>query len=122
MASKLFVPKEHAPGETRVAVTPETTKRLIKSGFEVVVGTGAGQGAHIADKAYADAGASVTADAKAAWSSADVVVKIGPPLLNPKLGTDEAALLKSGAILVCHIWAQKHLPLVKTLRDRKVSC
>jgi NAD(P) transhydrogenase subunit alpha len=122
MASKLFVPKEHAPGETRVAVTPETTKRLIKSGFEVVVETGAGQGAHIADKAYADAGASVTDDAKAAWSSADVVVKIGPPLLNPKLGTDEAALLKSGAILVCHIWAQKHLPLVKTLRDRKVSC
>jgi NAD(P) transhydrogenase subunit alpha len=122
MASKLFVPKEHAPGETRVAATPETVKRLIKSGFEVSVEPGAGAAAHIADKAFADAGASIASDAKAAWGAADVVIKIGPPLHNPKLGADEATLLKEGAILVCHVWANKHVPLVKTLRDRKVSC
>ena len=122
MASKLFVPKEHAQGETRVAATPDSIKRLIKSGFEVTVEAGAGQGANIADKAYVEAGASVTEDAKSAWSSADVVAKIGPPLHNPKLGADEVALLKDGAILVCHVWASKNLPLVKTLRDRRVSC
>jgi NAD(P) transhydrogenase subunit alpha len=114
MAAKLFVPKETAPGETRVAATPETVKRLIKAGFEVTVQAGAGQGAHIADQAFRDAGATIGADARAAWSSADVVVKVGPPV--------EAALLKEGAILVCHVWAHKNVPLVKQLRDRKVSC
>ena len=122
MASKLFVPKDCAPGETRVAATPETVKRLIKTGFEVTVEAGAGQGAHIADTAFADAGATITDDARTAWSAADVVIKIGPPAQNGKLGADESSLLKPGAILVCHVWAHKNLPAVRTLRDRKVSC
>jgi NAD(P) transhydrogenase subunit alpha len=116
MASKLFVPKEHAPGETRVAATPETVKRLIKLGFEVAVEAGAGAAAHIADKAFTDAGATIAADAKAAWAGADVVIKIGPPLQNPKLGADEATLLKEGAILVCHIWANTHGRRSTTIR------
>jgi NAD(P) transhydrogenase subunit alpha len=122
MASKLFVPKEHVAGETRVAATPDSIKRLIKSGFEVTVEAGAGMAANITDKAFAEAGAALTEDAKGAWSTADVVIKIGPPVQNPKLGADEAALLKDGAILVCHVWANKNVPVVKTLRDRKVSC
>jgi NAD(P) transhydrogenase subunit alpha len=121
MASQLFVPKECAPGETRVAATPESVKRLVKLGFAVTVEAGAGKGASIADTAYAEAGASIANDARSAWSGADVVVKIGPPILNPRLG-DEAALLKPGAILICHVWAHKSPQLVKTLRDRKVSC
>jgi NAD(P) transhydrogenase subunit alpha len=121
MAATVFVPKEHAQGETRVAATPETVKRLIKSGLAVTVEAGAGEQAHIADQVFADAGASLTQDPKSLWSSADIVLKIGPPLPNPFFGADEATLLKQGAILVCHVWAHKHLPLVKTLRDRKVS-
>src|SRR5215831_11052456 len=105
MAPKLFVPKEHAPGETRVAATPETVKRLIKSGFELAVEAGAGAQAHFADQAFVEAGAVIAADARREWSSADVVVKVGPPSQNPKLAADEAALLKEGAILVCHVWA-----------------
>jgi NAD(P) transhydrogenase subunit alpha len=122
MTVTLFVPREHAQGETRVAATPETVKRLIKSGLAVTVEAGAGEHAHIADQGFADAGATITQDAKSAWSSADIVVKIGPPLPNSRLGADEASLLKEGSVLVCHVWAHKHLPLVKTLRDRKVSC
>jgi NAD(P) transhydrogenase subunit alpha len=122
MSAKLFVPKEHAPGETRVAATPDSIKRLIKAGFEVTIEAGAGQAAHLSDKAFADAGASVSSDAKSAWSSADVVVKVGPPQQNAGLGVHEASLLKPGAILVCHVWAHKNLPLVKLLRDRKTSC
>jgi NAD(P) transhydrogenase subunit alpha len=122
MAAKLFVPKEHVPGETRVAATPETVKRLIKTGFEVVIEAGAGERAYFADQAYVDAGAKITTDTKGAWSDADLVVKLGPPSQNARVGADEASLLKAGAILVCHVWAHKHLPVVKTLRDRKVSC
>jgi H+-translocating NAD(P) transhydrogenase subunit alpha len=49
------------------------------------------------------------------------VIKVAPPQQNPRLGADEATLLKEGAILVSHVWPHKNLALVKTLRDRKVS-
>ena len=122
MTSKLFVPKEHAPGETRVAATPETVKRLIKSGFEVSVEASAGQAAHITDKAYADAGASIASDAKTAWSSADVVIKIGPPLPTRSSAPTKRRCSRKARSSLCHVWAHKHAQVVKTLRDRKVSC
>ena len=122
MAPKLFVPKENAAGETRVAATPETVKKLAKLGFEVAVEAGAGLASYYTDTAYAEAGANVIGDAKAGWSSADVVIKVGPPGRNPALNVDEVTLLKPGAILVTHVWAHKNLPLVKGLRDGKVSC
>jgi H+-translocating NAD(P) transhydrogenase subunit alpha len=122
MAPTLFVPKEHAAGETRVAATPDTVKRLVKLGFEVWIEKGAGEAAHFADAAYVDAGAQLQPDVRQGWSSADVVAKIGPPLQSPALGAHEASLLKEGAVLVCHVWANKNIPAVRLLRDRKVSC
>jgi NAD(P) transhydrogenase subunit alpha len=122
MAAQVFVPKECAPREQRVAATPETIKKLVKAGLSVSVEAGAGAGAHIADKQYQDAGATLVTDARAAWSSADVVIKIAPPQQNARLGADEASLLKEGAVLVCHVWAHKNMPLVKTLVARKVTC
>jgi NAD(P) transhydrogenase subunit alpha len=122
MTAQVFVPKEIAAGELRVAATPETIKKLVKDGLSVVVETGAGAGANLADTAFADAGASIAQDAKAAWSSADLVLKVSPPQRNDKLGADEASLLKPGAILIAHIWPHKQLPLVKSLAEHKVSC
>ena len=40
---QVFVPREIIEGETRVACTPETTKRYVKEGFDVVVESGRGQ-------------------------------------------------------------------------------
>jgi H+-translocating NAD(P) transhydrogenase subunit alpha len=122
MASKLFVPKEHAAGETRVAATPETVKKLAKLGFDVAVEAGAGAAAYFTDTAFAEAGANVVSDARAGWSTADVVIKVGPPGQHPALGVDEVSLLKPAAILVCHVWAHKNQATVKALRDAKVSC
>lgn len=121
MAPKLFVPKECSAGETRVAITPDSVKRLLKAGFAVEVESGAGDTANIADGAYEAAGATIAKDAKAAWGSADVVAKINPPQQNASLGADEASLLREGAILVSHVWAHKNLPIVRTLLGRKVS-
>jgi NAD(P) transhydrogenase subunit alpha len=122
VAARAFVPKECAPGETRVAATPETIKRLVKAGLEVLVEAGAGAGAHIADKAYEDAGARIVPGGKEPWSTADLVLKVSPPQQNAALGTDEASLLKASAILVSHVWAHKNQALAATLRDRKVTC
>jgi NAD(P) transhydrogenase subunit alpha len=120
MSALLFVAKECAAGELRVAATPETVKRFVKEGLSVVVEAGAGAGAHIADKAYADAGATIAPDARAAWASADLVLKVSAPQSNPTLG-DEATLMKPGAILIAHIFPHKQLATVKTLAASKVS-
>jgi len=121
MTAQVFVAKECAAGELRVAATPETVKRYVKEGLTVVVQAGAGAGANIADSAYQEAGASIASDAKAAWGSADLVLKVAPPQQNAELGADEATLFKPGAILIAHIWPHKQLPAVKTLAERKVS-
>src|SRR6185369_14530584 len=98
---KVFVPKEVAPGETRVAVTPETVKRMVKDGLGVTVEAGAGEGAFFGDQVWKDAGATVVTDAAAGFAEADLVLKVAPFGPSPRIGgRDEASLLKAGAVAV----------------------
>jgi NAD(P) transhydrogenase subunit alpha len=92
--AKVFVPKESRPGETRVAATPETVKRLTAAGLEVVVEAGAGEAAYFSDAAYEAAGARLERDGAGAWRSADAVLKVAP------LTPGEAAALRSEAVVV----------------------
>ena len=75
---KVGVLKETTPGEHRVALVPEMIARLRGAGLEVLVQSGAGDGAWFADSAYAEAGASVSSRAEL-LSEADIVVGIGRP-------------------------------------------
>ncbi|WP_369644987.1 Re/Si-specific NAD(P)(+) transhydrogenase subunit alpha [Variovorax sp. V118] len=86
------VPAETAAGETRVAVTPETVKKLVASGHTVRVQAGAGIAASVTDAAYQTAGAEIT-DAAGAFS-ADMVLKVRTP------SDAEAAQLKAGAVVI----------------------
>jgi NAD(P) transhydrogenase subunit alpha len=97
---KLAVPKERRAGEARVAVSPDTVKRLKGLGLEIVVETGAGAGASIPDAAFADAGATIAADEGACVADADIVLKVQRPLTAAEGGPDETGLLKRGALLV----------------------
>ena len=56
---KIAVVSEQAPGERRVAATPETARKFIALGAEVAVEAGAGTGAAITDSDYAAAGAAL---------------------------------------------------------------
>jgi NAD(P) transhydrogenase subunit alpha len=94
MAKILAIPKERRGGETRVAATPDTVKKLKGLGLDVTVETGAGAGAHFSDEDYAAAGATIAPDAAAAFKSADIVLKVRGP------SADEMGLLKPGTILV----------------------
>ena len=71
------IPAETTAGETRVAITPETAKKLIAQGHTVRVQSGAGVAASIPDAAYAQVGAEVV-DVSAAWG-ADLVLKVRSP-------------------------------------------
>ena len=118
---KLFVAKERRPGETRVAATPDTIKKLVKDKVEVVVEAGAGAAASFVDSAYEAAGAKLTTDIKDAWATADIVLKVTEAAENADLGKHEADAMKSGAILLGLMSPHRNLDMVKRLRDRKIS-
>src|SRR5262250_1565929 len=75
---KAGVLKETTPGEHRVALVPEMTGRLRGAGLDVLVQSGAGDGAWFADSAYAEAGASIVSRDEL-LAEADVVVGISRP-------------------------------------------
>ncbi len=89
---RIGVPAETRPGETRVAATAETVKKLVAGKHEVLVQAGAGEASAQTDEAYTAAGATL-ADARAALS-ADMVLKVRAPQ------ADELALMKRGGVLV----------------------
>ncbi len=111
---KIAIPKERRAGEARVAASPDTVKKYVQMGFEVVVETGAGEGASIADSVYQDAGATIAADAAGAFG-ADVVLKIQRPT------DEEIALFKEGAVLIAGLSALTNKDMVQKLADRKVT-
>jgi H+-translocating NAD(P) transhydrogenase subunit alpha len=86
------VPAETAAGETRVAVTPETAKKIIAQGHTVAVQSGAGVAASVTDAAYEAVGAQIT-DAAGALG-AELVLKVRAP------STAELKHMKSGSALV----------------------
>ncbi|ANY20118.1 NAD(P) transhydrogenase subunit alpha part 1 [Tsuneonella dongtanensis] len=75
---RIAVLKETAPGETRVALTPETAKKFIGLGAAVAVESGAGVSASIPDAAYAEAGAEVRSSAEVV-KGADIVMGVQAP-------------------------------------------
>jgi NAD(P) transhydrogenase subunit alpha len=86
------VPLETAAGETRVAVTPETAKKLVAQGHAVRVQSGAGVAASATDEAYAAVGAELVD--RAAAFACELVLKVRAPLV------DELGLMKPGTVLV----------------------
>ncbi len=118
---RIAVPREIKPGERRVAATPETVTRLKKLGFDVTVEAGAGIGASFGDDDYAAAGAQVTADTRALWAGADLVLKVLPPDQHPGLNVHEADLLKEGATLISFFWPGKNKDLIEHLAKRKAT-
>ncbi|MET0285183.1 MAG: Re/Si-specific NAD(P)(+) transhydrogenase subunit alpha [Polyangiales bacterium] len=118
---KVFVPKERRAGETRVAFTPDTVKKLVKEKVEVLVEAGAGAAASHLDKTYEAAGAKIVTDIKDAWATSDIVLKVTEAAENPDLGKHEADALKPGAILLGLMSPHRNVDMVKRLLNNKVS-
>jgi NAD(P) transhydrogenase subunit alpha len=90
----IAVTKERRPGETRVAATPETVKKLGAQGFTFAIEAGAGAAATYVDADYEAAGAEIVKTAEAAIAKADILFKVRTP------SADEIAALKPGAVVV----------------------
>ncbi|MDX2533169.1 Re/Si-specific NAD(P)(+) transhydrogenase subunit alpha [Streptomyces scabiei] len=104
------VPAESTPGETRVAATPVTVRRLVALGYHVVVEPGAGASSRFSDAAYEEAGARLGDP----WA-AEIVLKVNGP------STEETGRLRDGATLIALIGPAHHAELVDELARRPVT-
>lgn len=107
------IPKEVNVGETRVAGSPETVKKLLKLGYEVCVERGAGRLASFPDEAYVEAGARIV-DKDEVWAS-DIVVCVDMP-------TDsELALMHRDAMLITRMRMEANPDLVEVFASRGLT-
>jgi NAD(P) transhydrogenase subunit alpha len=89
---RIGIPAETRPGETRVAATPETVKKLVAAKHQVIVQANAGVSSSVTDEAYVAAGAQIGSAADA--FGADMVLKVRAP------DPDERAMMRSGTVLI----------------------
>ncbi|HEV3142178.1 MAG TPA: Re/Si-specific NAD(P)(+) transhydrogenase subunit alpha [Vicinamibacterales bacterium] len=112
---RIACPREAAPGERRVALVPETIKKLIQAGYEVSVEAGAGDAAGFPDATYRDAGAALESSARSMIGSADLLLKVNAPT------ADEIASLRPGAIYLGSLMPLRHLDAIRALAAKKVT-
>ncbi|MBY6190419.1 Re/Si-specific NAD(P)(+) transhydrogenase subunit alpha [Microbulbifer agarilyticus] len=111
----IAIPKETAPGESRVAATPASVKRLQSLGFDVVIEQGAGEGANFPDTEYEQAGAKLCANATDCLSQAGIVLKVQQP------NDAELDLIPSGATLVAFLKPAQNEALLKKFADKNIN-
>ncbi len=117
---RIGVPKETAPGERRVALVPESAKKLIQAGYEVAIEAGAGEAAGYPDAGYRDAGATVEAAAAALLGAADMVQKVGQQTTAPG-GRDEVGAMRQGAIYLGSLMPLRNPDTARALAHRRIT-
>jgi len=117
---KIAIPVEIRPGENRVALDPDSCRKLIQLGAQVAMEPGAGARAFYPDQAYRDAGVTLEADPAALLGGADFVAKVNAPAARPD-GTHEADLMRPGAILLASLFPARNLDAVARLAARGVT-
>ena len=112
---KIGVPREVTAGERRIALVPDSAKKLVAEGNEVWVESAGSRQADFADADYAAAGAKLAPDAAAIWSSADLVLKIQPPTAG------EVEQLREGALLVAILQPFQNGDTVRRLAAKRAT-
>ena len=116
--------KERRPGESRVAITPDTVKKFLDLGLSVLIESKAVITAAITDKAYEHAGAKIVKTSIEALSQADIVLKVQKPIVQEDKGKgelNEVALMKDGAVLICLMEPYSSHKLLETLASKRIT-
>lgn len=112
---QVAVGKESAAGETRVALVPETVRKLKAYGWDIAIEKGAGEAASFSDDAYAAAGAVMVADGNELMRTADLLLAVGPP------SAARIDALKRGAALIALLDPLRSPELLRRLAEAEVS-
>ena len=106
------VPRETAPGERRVALTPETARKLATAGARIRIERGAGLAAGFTDEAYAETGAEPVADIAHALDAADIVLCVQPP------APAQLLRMRQGAVLIGLLAPEAEPERAEAIRSR----
>ena len=117
---RIAVPRETAQGERRVALVPESCKKLIQAGYEIAIETGAGEAAGFPDAAYREVSVESQSDPAALLGSADLVLKVTAPATGQS-GRDEIGWMRPGAIYLGSLMPLRNLDAVRALAARKIT-
>ena len=112
---QIGVLKETHPGENRVAVIPDTVKKLVKLGAELTVEATLGQGAGFADETYAEAGATIASNRNDILTKSDILLRIRKP------ESDEVGQIKQGCIHISYLDPFNEGELVDALAKQGIS-
>ncbi|MDB4491168.1 Re/Si-specific NAD(P)(+) transhydrogenase subunit alpha [Luminiphilus sp.] len=112
---RLAIPRETHLGENRASVTPETVKKLVHLGADVIIEAGAGTGCGISDDEYTAQGAVIESDRDALLGSADMVLRLRKP------ENDEVGKLKSGCIHVSYLDPFNEHELIKAFAANNIT-
>jgi len=112
---RFLVPREHSPGEKRVAATPETVRRLLGKGVSVKVQQGAGAAAGFRDEDFLAVGAELAPAEGLPWEEADGVLCVQAP------PAESLQRLRPGALLVGLLSPYGATDLAETLNGREAS-
>ena len=116
---RIAVPRETAPGERRVALVPESCRKLIQAGYEVAVESGAGAAAQFPDPAYHDVGVSVGSDPGALLGAADLILKVSAPSITA--ARNEVRWMRQRSIYLGSLMPLRNLEAVRALAVHKVT-
>ena len=112
---RIAVPRETWPGESRAALVPESVKKLVAVGFDVMVESGLGVAAGAKDETYAEAGADVVSDIASAIVASEIVLRVRKPA--PK----DVELLADSSLHVSFLDPFNDKPLVEKLAKQGVT-
>jgi len=116
----IAVIKEALPGERRVALVPESCKKLIQAGYEVAIESLAGESAGFPDDAYREAGATINPDPEAAVRAADLVLKVTAPGTGSGV-RDEVAWMHPGTVYLGSLMPLRNLDAVRALAAHRIT-
>ena len=97
------IPKEIMPGEARVASSPETVKKFVAAGMQVLVENSAGDGSFYHDEEYKEAGAEIIDCPKEVYEKAELILKVKEPLFNEKHNMHEVEMMHKDQYLITFI-------------------
>jgi NAD(P) transhydrogenase subunit alpha len=112
---QLAAAKETTAGERRVALVPESVKKLVKAGVTVAVERGAGAASYYPDEQYVEAGAQLVADRAALLGAADFIFGVQAP------DAADVAFMRRGACWLGALTPTRHTQAVRLLAERGVS-
>ncbi|HVN76630.1 MAG TPA: Re/Si-specific NAD(P)(+) transhydrogenase subunit alpha [Thermoanaerobaculaceae bacterium] len=118
---RVAVAREVRSGERRVALVPESVKKLVKAGIAVSVQGGAGENAYFTDSLYRDEGAEIENDVRALYGAADLVLKVQAPAFNEAAAADEVEMMRPGSMLLGTLIPARHRDVLEKLAARGVS-